>query len=99
MPRNSSPVRSQTTPQNESHLAESRNPIRLADAELFVNLDETPAERFNDNWRLRAGVGYRLAFSWRFEGSYILQLSRNTLQDPFDVSNNIVRFRLKYHWR
>ena len=79
-------------------MSDYKNWYLLADAELFVNLDETPEERFNDNWRFRGGIGYKLSFNWQFEGIYTRQLSRNTLQEAFDVSNNIFRFRFKYHW-
>lgn len=83
---------------NRQHMSDFKNWYLLADAELFVNLDETPEERFNDNWRLRGGLGYKLSFNWQFEGIYTRQLSRNTLQEEFDVTNNIFRFRFKYHW-
>lgn len=86
-------------PLSPNHMSDDDIWYLMADAELFVNLGETPAERFNDNWRLRAGVGYRVGFSWQFEFLYTRQLSRNTLLVPFDVSNNIFRARLKYHWR
>ena len=83
---------------NRQHMSDYKNWYLLADAELFVNLDETPEERFNDNWRIRGGIGYKLSFNWQFEGIYTLQVSRNTLEEEFDVSNNIFRFRFKYHW-
>ena len=83
---------------NKEYMSDYKNWYLLADAELFVNLDETPEERFNDNWRFRGGIGYKLSFNWQFEGIYTRQLSRNTLQEAFDVSNNIFRCRFKYHW-
>ena len=79
-------------------MAEYDNYYLLADAELFLNLDKTPQERFNDNWRFRGGLGYTLSFNWQIEAIYTLQLSRNTLGAKFDVSNNIFRFRFKYKW-
>ena len=83
---------------NRKNMSDNENWYLLADAELFVNLDETPRERFNDHWRFRGGLGYRLSFNWQIEAIYTLQLSRNTLGATFDVSNNIFRFRFKYHW-
>jgi hypothetical protein len=70
----------------------------LADAELFVNLGEAAEERFNDNWRFRAGMGYRQEWGWRIELLYTLQLTRNTLGQEFNVSNHIVRLRIKHYF-
>ena len=85
-------------PLNNPHMFVDKTWYLLADAELFVNLDSAPEERFNDNWRLRGGLGYRVSFSWQVEAIYTRQLARDTLAESFDFSNNIFRFRFKYHW-
>ena len=84
---------------NHDHLADDHTLYLLADAELFVNLGRAAVERFNDNWRIRSGLGYRLKYEWRFELLYTLQLSRDTLLADFDATNHIVRFRLKFYPR
>lgn len=81
---------------NHEHLADPHTLYLLTDAELFVNLGRAAEERFNDNWRFRAGVGYRLKYEWRFELLYTLQLSRDTLFADFETSNHIVRLRFKF---
>ena len=81
---------------NHEHLADDHTLYLLADAELFVNLGRAAEERFNDNWRIRGGLGYRLKYEWRFELLYTLQLSRDTLLADFDATNHIVRARLKF---
>lgn len=69
-----------------------------ADAEwMFVNTDVD--ERFANRFRLRAGVGYRLNYSLRFELLYMNQQSKNGIDDSFSSSDNIIRFRLKHFLR
>ena len=82
---------------NHEHLADPHTMYLLADAEAFVNLGRAAEERFNDNWRIRSGVGYRLRYEWRFELLYTLQLSKDTLLADFETSNHIVRLRLKFY--
>ena len=84
---------------NHDHLADDHTFYLLADAEAFINLGRAAEERFNDNWRIRSGVGYRLKYEWRFELLYTLQLSRDTLLTSFETSNHIVRLRLKFYPR
>ena len=81
---------------NHEHLADEHTLYLLTDAELFVNLGRAAEERFNDNWRFRTGLGYRLKYEWRFELLYTLQISRDTLLSDFQMSNHIVRLRLKF---
>ena len=80
---------------NNPSLTNDRTTYGLADAEIFINLGSAAEERFNDNWRFRVGAGYRHTYAWRTEFLYVLQLSRNTLGQEFDVSNHIFRFRIK----
>ena len=84
---------------NHEHLADDHTMYLLADAEAFVNLGRAAEERFNDNWRIRSGIGYRLKYEWRFELLYTLQLSKDTLLASFETSNHIVRLRLKFYPR
>jgi hypothetical protein len=69
----------------------------LADWEWFIPLGD-PAERFANKQRIRAGLGYRRSFTWRFEALYIWTRSRSTVDEPFETSDHIVDFRLKRVW-
>jgi hypothetical protein len=66
----------------------------LADWEWFVPLGD-PAERFANRQRIRAGFGYRRSAGWRFEGVYIWTRSRDTTEESFKTSDNIIDFRVK----
>ena len=66
----------------------------LADWEWFVPLGE-PDERFASKQRIRTGLGYRRSFAWRFEALYIWNRSRNTIDDSFHTSENILNIRVK----
>jgi hypothetical protein len=66
------------------------------DAELlFVNTDVE--ERFANRFRLRTGIGYRLNYSMRFEFFYMLQQSRDEINQQFTSNDNIFRFRFKQY--
>jgi hypothetical protein len=84
---------------NHKHLADAHTLYLLTDAEVFVNLSKAAEERFNDNWRFRAGLGYRIKYEWRVELIYILQITRDTLASDFQQSNNIIRLRIKFYPR
>ena len=66
----------------------------LTDWEWFIPIDD-PAERFANRQRIRAGFGYRRNFQWRFEALYIWTRSRDTTDEGFRTSDNIVNVRLK----
>jgi hypothetical protein len=66
----------------------------LIDWEWFIPLDD-PAERFASRQRVRAGLGYRQTRAWRLEALYIINRSRNTLEDSFTSTDHIVDIRVK----
>jgi hypothetical protein len=66
----------------------------LIDWEWFIPLDD-PEERFASRQRVRAGLGYRHTRDWRFEVLYILNRSRNTLEEGFQSTDSIVDIRFK----
>jgi hypothetical protein len=84
---------------NNDSLLANRTYYALADAELFVNLGSAAVETFNDNWRFRAGIGFRQDWGWRYEFLYTLQLTRDTLANDFKVSNHILRVRIKHYFK
>jgi hypothetical protein len=71
----------------------------ILDSEWFLSIDEDVDERFANRFRLRMGVGYRLSYTSRFEFIYMLQESKNAIEDSFYTSDNIFRFRYKHYLR
>jgi hypothetical protein len=81
-------------PLNRQRLTDDGAAYTLADWEWFVPLNE-PDERFANRQRIRAGIGYRPSSAWRLEVLYMWTRSRNTLEDGFSTSDNIVDVRVK----
>jgi hypothetical protein len=71
----------------------------VADAEWFLSVDDDVNERFANRFRIRTGIGYRLNYSSRFEFIYMIQKSKNTIEDSFYTSDHIFRFRYKHYLR
>jgi hypothetical protein len=68
-----------------------------ADWEWFIPVDE-PAERFASRQRIRAGLGYRRTFAWRFEAMYVWNRSRDTLDKPFTTTDHVIDLTMKRAW-
>ena len=81
-------------PLNKPKMSDDGVRYLLADWEWFVPLGE-PDERFASKQRIRTGLGYRRSFAWRFEVLYIWNRSRNTIDDSFHTSENILNIRVK----
>ena len=81
-------------PLNRQKLTEDGAAYLLADWEWFVPLNE-PEERFANRQRIRTGLGYRRSSAWRYEVLYMWTRSRNTLEDGFATSDNIIDVRVK----
>lgn len=70
----------------------------LGDVEwLFATTDVE--ERFANRFRMRLALGYRLNYSLRFELMYMLQQSRNGIDDTFTSTDTMYRIRLKHYLR
>jgi len=67
----------------------------ILDMEYFLVFDQDLEERFANRSRFRAGIGYRLSNSFRFEFVYTMQQSKNTIEGNFNTTDNIFRFRVK----
>lgn len=68
----------------------------IVDAEfLFTN--EDVEERFANRYRIRTGIGYRLNTASRFELIFMLQGSRNGIEEQFTSSDNVIRVRYKQY--
>jgi hypothetical protein len=81
-------------PLNKQRLTQDGAAYVLADWEWFVPLNE-PEERFANRQRIRTGLGYRRSSAWRYEVLYMWTRSRNTLEDGFATSDNIIDVRVK----
>lgn len=81
-------------PLNKARVSDDGARYLLADWEWFVPLDD-PAESFANKQRIRAGLGYRRSFHWRFEALYIWTRSRNTVKEGFTTSDNVINLRVK----
>lgn len=85
-------------PINQSSYFKDKLWYGILDAEWFLTTDDVQ-ERFANRFRLRTGIGYRLSYTWRFDFIYMLQESRNEVEDGFATSDNIFRFRVKHFLR
>jgi len=81
-------------PINRANLTDDGARYWFVDWEAFMPAGE-PDERFANKHRLRAGLGYRPSQAWRFEAVYAWTRSRNTIEEGFTSSDNIIDFRLK----
>lgn len=85
-------------PINKKSYFEDKLWYAITDVEwLFVV--EDVEERFANRFRLRLGGGYRVHYGLRLEFLYMLQESKNTIEDNFVTSDNIFRFRVKHYLR
>ena len=81
-------------PINKPRITDDGARYWLADWEAFLPLDD-PSERFANRQRVRAGIGYRRSFKWRYELVYIWTRSRNTIDEGFSTTENIIDVRVK----
>jgi len=84
-------------PLNRQRLTDNGAAYLNADWEWFIPLDD-PDERFANRQRIRAGLGYRRSYAWRFEAMYVWNRSRNTLNDPFTTTDQIIDLTMKKVW-
>jgi uncharacterized protein DUF2490 len=81
-------------PLNKPRITDDGARYLLADWEWFIPLDD-PDERFANRQRIRAGLGYRRSFNWRYELLYIWTRSRETIDEGFSTTENIIDIRVK----
>jgi hypothetical protein len=81
-------------PLNKEKLTDEGARYLLADWEWFLPIDDAE-ERFANKQRIRTGLGYRRSFAWRFEALYMWTRSRNTIDEGFTTSDNIIDIRVK----
>ena len=66
-----------------------------ADWQWTVPLGD-PKERFANRQRIRAGVGYRRDFHWRFAVLYMWTRSRDTTGEPFRTTEGALNLRVEH---
>jgi hypothetical protein len=81
---------------NRATLLADRTLFAIIDVEPFVSFEEGTAQAFADRLRLRLGLAYRHTYRWRFEAIYTGQRARLTTEEKFELTDHIVRMRLKY---
>lgn len=86
-------------PINRNSYYEDKMWYGIVDVELLFAPEEDVQERFANRFRVRTGIGYRLTASSRFEVVYMLQGSRNGIDEDFSSKDNIIRLRYKQYLR
>ena len=86
-------------PINKKHFFEDKLWYGIVDGEVLFAVDDDVQERFANRFRVRVGIGYRLSYTSRFEFVYMLQESKNGIDDSFQSSDNVFRFRYKHYLR
>lgn len=85
-------------PINKKSYYEDKLWYGITDVEVLFKTEDVE-ERFANRFRWRIGAGYRLTYNLRFEFLYMLQQSKNAIDDDFETSDNIFRFRVKQYLR
>jgi hypothetical protein len=76
-------------PVNKPKTTDDGARFTFADWEVYVPLGE-PGQPFVSKQRIRAGVGYRHSFAWRYQVVYICDLSRQSADEGFGSCANIL---------
>ena len=84
-------------PLNRSRITDDGVTYALADVEWFWPRNN-PVERFANKQRIRAGIGHRHSFSWRFESLYIWDRSRDSASEGFTTANHALDLRVRRVW-
>ena len=84
-------------PVNRPSLGDDGAVYLLADWEWFIPVSDQD-ERFANRQRVRGGVGYRRSRAWRFTALYMRTRSRDTTDEPFTTSENILNLQVKRVW-
>jgi Protein of unknown function (DUF2490) len=84
-------------PINRPNLGHDGTIHLIADWEWFVPLSDQQ-ERFASRRRYRGGLGYRHNRHWQTAALYLRTSSRNTIDEPFTTSENVLDLQLKRVW-
>jgi hypothetical protein len=82
---------------NKNSLATDGVWYLMADVEWFTPLsDDEASERFSTKRRVRAGLGYRHSYQWRFEALAMQDETRETLEGEVDTEARMLDLRVKW---
>jgi hypothetical protein len=84
-------------PINRKSYYEDKLWYAIVDGELLFAPEDDVEERFANRYRIRAGIGYRLSKASRFEALFMLQGSRNGIDEEFTSTDNVIRLRYKQY--
>jgi len=84
-------------PLNRSSITDSGAIYLQSDVEWFWPRND-PDERFANQQRIRAGLGYRRDRAWRFATLYVWDRSRNSANEGFSATNHAIDLRVRRVW-
>jgi hypothetical protein len=84
-------------PLNRSSVTDEGATYLRSDVEWFWPRGD-PDERFANQQRIRAGVGYRRDRAWRFETLYVWDRSRNSANEGFTTTSHAIDLRVRRVW-
>jgi hypothetical protein len=84
-------------PMNRSSITDEGAIYLQSDVEWFWPRND-PDERFANQQRIRAGVGYRRDRAWRFETLYVWDRSRNSANEGFSTTSHAIDLRVRRVW-
>lgn len=82
-------------PLNRANITMDGTRYLQADWQWLVPLGD-PKERFANRQRIRAGLGYRRNFHWRFAVLYMWTRSRDTTGEPFRITDSALNLRVEH---
>src|SRR5262245_10686072 len=84
-------------PLNRRRITDNGATYLHSDVEWFWPRND-PDERFATQQRIRAGVGYRRSFSWRFETLYVWNRSRDSANQGFTSAYHALDLQVQRVW-
>jgi Protein of unknown function (DUF2490) len=82
-------------PLNNAKVTDDGTVYVTSDAEVFVPIDETVRGGIVSEVRIRAGVGYRESFGWRYEALYIWTGERNAQSGAMAANSHAIDVRIR----
>jgi hypothetical protein len=80
---------------NNAKVTDDGTIYATSDTEIFVPIDETVRGGIVSEVRIRAGVGYRESFGWRYEALYIWTGERNAQSGAMAANSHAVDVRIR----
>jgi hypothetical protein len=85
-------------PFNRQRVTDEGAVYAMSDGEWFWTSSNPPDERYASNKRVRAGVGDRISRTWCGEGLYIWDQSRDSIDNGFRTSDNVIQVTVRRVW-